>query len=212
MLRWLARLDHLTAASRPAWGWLGELALIVLGIHLAADRLDDRILDLMVPLQLPWPSPEFPLQLATWTAIAVELFVVGWAAWMLVRSRAEPVDGVKEWGRRATLTSLLAPLAWAPLALVGAWVVAMALEDVTAPLLGEPALWLSWVVAGLIAWRLGWSGLVRVLTRPPEPRRRLEGWFAAPAVLLVVGLALRYGLPLHAFSGVGAQLLTLAGG
>lgn len=197
MTRWIAGLDRLTAASRPAWGWLGELCLVVLGVHLAADRLDDLLLDLLAPLQVPWPTPDFALQLSTWTAVAVELHVVCWAAWMLWRSRNHAALTGREWLDRLTIRSALAVLAWAPLALVGSWVVAMAVEDFTAPVLGEPALWLSWVVAGLVAWRLGWPGFARVLFQAPQPGRRIEGWMALPTVLTVTVLGGIYGLPLQ---------------
>lgn len=206
MLRWLTGLDRLAAASRPAWGWLGELAVVVLGIHLAADRLDDWILAALAPVELPWPSPDFPLQLATWTAVTAELWVAAWAAFMLWRSRNEAVTSAREWAHRASVSSVLAALAWAPLALVGAWVVAMAIEDVTAPLLGTPALWLSWVVAGLIAWRLGLSGWLRVARQAPQPRRRIEGWWLAPPVVLVTVLAVRHGLPVHSLQALWAAV------
>lgn len=197
VLRWLAGFDRLTAASRPAWGWIGELSLIVLGIHLAADRLDDLLLIWLSALQLPWPAPDFPQQLATWTAVGVELHVVIWAAWMLFRSRAEAVDSPRAWLDRFSIHAALCALAWAPLALVGSWVLAMAFEDLVAPWLGQAALYLSWGVAVLAAWRLGWHGWVRVTTRVPEPRKKIEGWLAAPTVILVAVLGAVYGLPIR---------------
>ena len=167
------------------------------------DRLDDLLLAWLSDLSLPWPSPDFPLQLATWTAIAVELHVVLWAAWMLFRSRAEAVESVKGWFERFSLHAAMCLLAWAPLALVGSWVLAMAVEDFAAPMIGQPALWLSWVVAALVAWRLGWHGWVRVTTRVPEPRKRIDGLLAVPTVVLVTVLGVLYGLPVR---GLIAQL------
>lgn len=206
MLRWLAATDRLTAASRPAWGWLGELSLVILGVHLAADRLDDVLLGWLAPLQLPWPTPDTPLLMATWAAIAVELLVDIWAAWTLFRSRSEAVTGPNEWLGRASIGNAVAAVAWGPLALVGAWVVAMAVEDLAAPHLGEPALWLSWLVAASIAWRLGWPGWLRVALQGPQPQKRIDGLLAAPLVLVVLALAVRHGLPIHHLSALIATV------
>lgn len=197
MLRWLAGFDRLVSASRPAWGWVGELALVVLGVHLAADRLDDLLLGWVAPLPVAWPTEDFALGLSTWTAVAVELYAVGWAAWTLLRSRAEPVASRRDWLERASVHAVVAPLCWIPLALAGAWVVAMALEDAAVPWVGEPATWAAWALAALVAWRLGWSGWSRVALRAPVPQKRLDGLFATLPIVLVGALAARYGLPLY---------------
>jgi hypothetical protein len=39
----LTRLDAALARSRFAWIGLGQLALVGLGLHLAADHLDDQV-------------------------------------------------------------------------------------------------------------------------------------------------------------------------
>ena len=132
MIRAALAVDRWTARSRPAWSWLGEIALVTLGIHLAADRLDDLMIHGLAGLDLPWPTPEAPLLIATWTAVAVELQVVAWMAWMLWRCRAAPMSSFNEVLSRLSIRTALAPLAWGSLALVGGWVVAMAVEDAIA--------------------------------------------------------------------------------
>src|SRR5687768_6902799 len=102
MMRFVVRLDALLAASRPLWGWLAEIAVVFLGVHLAADRLDDVLADWIARIHVAWPDPETPLAIATWCAIGVELVVCAWAGVELVRSTAPPAASAKEWGRRLT--------------------------------------------------------------------------------------------------------------
>ena len=130
-------------------------------------------------------------------SVGLEGFVVVWAAWTLWTSSAEPVETTREWAQRQCVGSVTALLAWAPLTVVGAWVVAMAVEDAVAVHALEAARPLGWLVALVVGWRLGWSGIRRVTTRTPVPESRLQGAWAALPVLLVAGLALRHGLPIH---------------
>jgi hypothetical protein len=155
------------------------------------------MMDAMAALPVPWPTPEFPLAAATWSAVGIELFVIAWAGWVLWRHRANPVATTREWFERLSIGSFLAILAWAPLCCVGAWVVAMAVEDQVALYALELAAPAGWCTALIVGWRLGWTGLQRVATRLPQAEHRWQGWMAAPPVLLVTGLALRHGLPIH---------------
>lgn len=195
MLRALDRLDRFVALTRPGWAWLGELAVVVLGVHLAADRLDDLLTGWLAAAPLPWPDPEAPIAVATWCALAVELAIAGWAGAALVRA-GPPVRSGRAWLERASVNAALAPLLFATAGLAGAWVVQMAVEDLLAAALPAVGAGLGWLVAALVTWRLAVPGVIRVARRPP-PGRRHDGLAWAPLVLLVVALAVQHGLPIH---------------
>lgn len=196
MPRLIGSLDRAVSVSRPAWLWIGQLAVVVLGAHLAADRLDDHLLTWLMAAPITWPDPEAPLLAATWSSVALELTVVAFAVATLFRASRARVEDLRGWWDRRSVWAWVAPLFWLPTAATGAWVAGMAVEDLVAPWVAEAATPLAWVAAALVAWRLGWTGLVRVVRGTPTPRRRLEGLaFAAPA-LIVAALALRHGLPL----------------
>ena len=195
MVQWVLGLDGLIARSRPAWWWAGQLAVVLLGVHLAADRLDDGITALLAGSSIPWPEPEQPITLGTWSAVLLELYVAGWAAVAWFRASEEPVDSVQTWVQRATLHAITAPVFWAAAMLAGAWVVGMATEDLVASFWPAAASISAWLVAVFVVWRVGLPGLWRVLVSTPIPGHRWDGVLTVWPALLVAGLALRYGLP-----------------
>lgn len=197
MLRWINKLDRLLSFSSPSWLWLGQWATVLLGIHLAADRLDDHLLEALLQVPFGWPSPEFPLAAATWFAVAVELMVGAWALWTIGITRNEPAKNFAVWRARLSVRSVVAPLFWAPVAAAGSWVVAMSIEDATSQVLLEAAQPLGGLVAAVVGLRLGGSAFVRMVRQMPEPKNRLEGLWATPFVLLVAGLAAFHGLPIR---------------
>ncbi len=196
MLRWLVGLDALVAWTRPAWGWAGQAALVLLGTHLAADRLDEILVERLSGLPIAWPDPDSPLAVGTWAAIGCEVLVAGWAVGWLLAARAEPVVDLKGWWNRISVPAVLVPLLWAPLALAGCWSVAMAIEDATSGFLLSGARELGYAVAGLVAWRYGLSGVGRVLRGIDRPARPLAALPGALIAAPMAGLALRHGLPI----------------
>lgn len=201
MLTWLARIDALVAHTRPVWRWVGQLALVALGVHLAADHLDDLLATALTSLPVSWPDPETPTRTATWGALGAELFVVCWSAWALARTVGEPVDSVRAWSRRLSVHAVVAPLAWLPLALAGCWSIAMATEDAVAEWWLDAASPVAWAVAVVVGWRLGATGLVSLVRCTPEPRRRSEGWIWALVVVPMAVLAWRFGVPVWSALG-----------
>ena len=195
MIAALGRIDGIVSLSRPMWAWLGQLAVIVLGVHLAADRLDDPLHGFLVALPVPWTTPEQPIAVAAWLAIALELVVVARAAAALLLTSHEPAVSWASYKRVLSIDAVVLPLFWAPVSLAGAWVVGMAIEDLLAPWHAVGATVLAYGVALLVAWRLGWSGLVRVVGALEVPKRRTAGWLWAPPLLLVAAVAFRNGLP-----------------
>jgi len=196
MIRFLQNADALASRLRPAWMWVGQLGVVVLGVHLAADRLDDYLARSLVATAIPWSEPQLPHAIGVWGAIAIELAVVAWASWTLARAQAEQVsDFATLWQRRSVQTAL-ALVGWLPIGLAGAWAVGMAVEDVVAgwsPSLGFVAGLLAMLV---VAVRLSWTGWVRVVSCAPAPRRWTSGLPWAVPVLIVSGLAFRHGLPI----------------
>jgi len=201
MLNLLMKIDGWVSWARPAFLWVGQLSVAILGIHLAADRIDDVLTPWMTGIQVAWPSPEAPLTVATWCAILIELTVVAWATWMLVSARAAPAETFAEWRSRLSVRALLVPAFWTPTALAGAWVVGMAVEDLTAPWLLDHATPLAWAVSFLVAWRLALTGLQRTVLRTPIPKRWLDGIGWVPIAGLVAGLAAAHGLPIWGWLG-----------
>lgn len=198
----LSRIDAFVARTRPWWLWAGQLALLALGVHLAADHLDDAVAAGLRALPLPWPDPETPTSIGTWGALGLELLGVLWSAWALARAHAAPVGSVREWGRRISIHAVSAPLAWLPLALAGAWAIGMATEDAVATWLptldggwSTIATGAGWLAAALVTWRIALPGVVDLVRRTPEPRHRREGLVWLPVLIVLSAFAWRYGVP-----------------
>jgi hypothetical protein len=170
--------------------------VVLLGVHLAADRLDDGLIWALQASGIPWPEPEQPITLGTWSAIFVELYVSVWALVAWARATGAPVQRFAEWVDRGTPHAVAAPLVWATVSLAGAWVIGMETEDLVAPWSATAGTVAGWVVAALIAWRLAWPGLVRVVLMTPEPGHRWDGAVTVWPAVVVAGLAVRYGLPI----------------
>lgn len=190
----LGKLDASVALTRPLWGWLGQVALVVLGTHLAADLLDDAVGRVLSDLPVDWPDPQLPFTVGTWTAICLELIVLLWSLRTLARANDERVRGPRDWARRWSVHNLSGPLFWLPVGLAGSWVISMAIEDLL-PWEGVGR-WVGALVGLLVAWRLVLTGLLKLVLHAPRPQRRSDGWpFLLP--LAVVGwFAARHGLPI----------------
>lgn len=196
MLRWLVGLDAGVAWTRPAWAWAGQAALVLLGTHLAADRLDEILASGLVDLPVAWPDPELPLTLGTWAALGVEILTAGWALAWLLTANAEPAPDLKAWWRRVSVPAVLVPILWSPLAAAGCWSVSMAVEDAFAPILPTGAREIGWFASALVAWRFGLGGIERVVRGIDRPVRPLAAIPGALVAAPMAWLALRHGLPI----------------
>jgi len=196
-MRFLLTIDAWIGRTRPVMLVFGQLAIMVLGIHLASDRLDDHLGQWLGAAPIPWPEPEWALSVATWVALGIEFLVILWAGSTLVRSRL-PVAERVPWRERLHVNLVLAGLAWLPMALAGAWVVEMVVEDALAGWLGW---WpgamsaVGWTVAAIVGWRAGLTGWIAVLRDGGRPRHWSEGWVWVPLVSVIAALAVRHGLP-----------------
>lgn len=210
MISALSRLDGLLASSRPAWVGLGQLGVAILGLHLAADRLDDLLVPLLEqgrgPLNALLASGGFTgveesalLRPAAWTALATELLLVVYLFDSITLSPQQAELSGRAWARALSPHAVALPLFWAPASLAGAWAVGMAIEDVLAPHSAPLAGGLGKLVGLLVAWRLSWTGWRRVVTGLTPPKHRWKGLLWAPPLLGLGGLAFWYGLPIRGF-------------
>lgn len=196
MIRWFSTLDDHLANGRELWTWIGQVAVVVLGIHLAADQLDDTLVLLLGQIPYTWDDAEFPVVLSAWAAVAVELSVAVWAAGALMRGIVVQAESFAEWKKHLSVEALVRPVFWLPVALAGSWSLAMATEDIVAPWLGDAAIYVGAAAGFVVAWRLGLTGLVRVTRAPPLRERFWSGWWWVPVPLGVAFLAARTGIPL----------------
>lgn len=187
--RHIERADQAVASSRPIWGWLGQAALVVLGTHLACDSLDDHVLQLLNALPLEWASPGEAAVPAAWVAIVLELTVAAWVVSRLWLLFPQPDMTWARWKRTASVRDVVLPAFWIPVSIAGSWVIGMAVEDFVAPYHALGGRVLGWTTMVLVLWRLGWTGLMTVITGPPA-RSRLAGIWIAPVLLGLAGLAI----------------------
>ncbi|MEZ4323322.1 MAG: hypothetical protein R3F61_38010 [Myxococcota bacterium] len=189
----VAKLDASLAVTRPLWHWLGQVALVVVGTHLAADRLDDDLARLLAALPLAWPDPQIPFDVGGVVALTLELAVAVWAVIALARTAEQPVKTPKEWAQRWSIHNLIGPLFWLPVSLAGSWAIAMAIEDALPH--GTVAQVVGGLVGALVAWRLAATGLIALVRSPPVPRHRTDGLLWMVPLLVIGGYAAWYGLP-----------------
>lgn len=193
-MRFLGKLDASLAVTRPLWLWLGQVALVILGAHLAVDLLDDSLGRLLSDVPIDWPTPQTPFDVGRWTAVALELLVAGWAVCALARATAERVKSPREWAKRWSFHNLLGPAFWLPVGLAGSWTIAMAVEDLIPH--DQAAPWIGSGVGLVVAWRLVATGFLTLVLQAPLPRRRIEGWLFVVPLGVVGWFAARHGLPI----------------
>lgn len=203
------KADTLLARSRPLWVGLGQLGVAALGVHLAADRLDDHVFQglvwlndhvisaIAVKLSMGGVEPDQLIAPSAWLALILELLVDLYMFGALALTAQEPSVDLDSWKRKLSVEAVVLPLFWVPVALAGSWVVGMAVEDHLATWHATAGLVAGWTVAGLVGWRLGWTGLRRVVGGLDVPKRRTRGLAWAPVLMLVAGLAAWHGLPVH---------------
>lgn len=205
----LATADR--AAGGLAWGLgtLGQVGLVCLGVHLAADALDDRVLHglqrleeglddtlggplgaLAAALEVPgdtfvvWGGLARP-PLAACGALVVELVtIVLLCGSFLLTGRAERPT-LRGWWAARSVGALVLPLSLAGVLGAGGWSLAMAVED---QLPAGPVARVAAALFGLAAaLRFGLPAWCRAVAALDPPARRAEGLLPA-LVLAPIGL------------------------
>ncbi|HJN74481.1 MAG TPA: hypothetical protein QGF58_11160 [Myxococcota bacterium] len=209
MFGFALKADGFFSRTRPGWVGLGQLAVAALGVHLAADRLDDHVLQgllrlnehlfstIAVKLSLGGIEPDAFVSPAVWLALLIELAVDLYMFFAIALTAQDPELDWKGYRRKLSVEAVVLPLFWAPVALAGSWVVGMAVEDKLAAWHPGAAMVLGWTIAGLVGWRLAWTGWKRIVGGLDVPKRRTKGIVWAPALLLFAALAAWHGLPVH---------------
>ena len=223
----LAASDRAAGSLARAATTLGQLALVSLGVHLAADRLDDHLVTAILAAQswldgalgellqrgasalglasdtlLLWELVPVAT-VAAWAALLVELSAMGVFAMTFLLTNRSPVLSWSRWRDAIGATALVVPAALLGVLLAGSWSMAMAVEDV---LPASPA---SGPVAALVGvavfLRFGWAAWRRAVSAlQPEPR----WWVHVGSALLLApvgGLAWAYGVPVWGLLVRGAE-------
>ena len=205
--RTTAQIDRASASVARAATVVGQAGLVALGVHLAADRIDDRLLvalqglasrldrHLAPPLAwlagtLGWPTDALWFWTETpWAAAAasgallVELcaLVLLVSTFLLVGREAKA--SWQGWWAARSIHAVVAPLTLAGAVAAGAWSLGMAVEDAVGGTAGR-ALGLGLSV--LVLARFGLPALRRSVAGLQPTRLRAGIWSAA--VLVPIGL------------------------
>jgi hypothetical protein len=214
----LAASDRVAGAVARAATTLGQLALVALGVHLAADQLDDQLvttilaaqagLDSLLAGPAQWVAEAVgmaPESLQLWdrlpvvpvaasAALVAELAADTLLAASFVLTQREPVVRWRDWRASLSVQAIVLPVALAGVLVAGAWSMSMAVEDVLplSPLSQPAGAMLGLVVLarfGVPAWKRAVAAL-----EPGSP-----GWTGALTAALLVpmgGLAWVHGVPI----------------
>ena len=190
----IAKLDASVAVTRPLWLWFGQVALIVLGTHLAADRMDDGLGRLVAQVPVGWDDPQTPFVVGRWVGVALEVLITLWAVRALFRTTDNDLKSWRDWGPRWSVHNVSAPLFWLPVSLAGCWSIAMAIEDALP--VHPAATFVGWGLASVVPARLALTATWSLLRSPPKPKRRMDGLLWLAPLIPVAGYAIWFGLPI----------------
>lgn len=214
----LAKSDALAGGVASVATTLGQCALVALGVHLAADNLDDRVLSGLTALQtqadqhlaepfgrlaafvgqdssafLFWDG--LPLGVGSaWIALCVEAVatVLLWGSFVLTARRVS--WSWPRFKRALSVQAVVLPAALAGVLLAGTWSLAMGVEDVLPAHRITP--WAAGLVALAALLRFGWPAWSRAVVALEPPPRWTRGAAAALVLVPVGALAWVHGVPL----------------
>lgn len=209
--------DRAAGALARAAATLAQLALVSLGVHLAADRLDDHLVTALVSGQAWLDAHAAPAlhrsahtvgiaseQLLFWDALPVVPMAAGSALALELAAIAvlagsvllTPRDVTLSWARwRASLCihAVVLPTALAGVLLAGSWSMAMATEDL---LPASPVASVAAALVGIAVFlRIGGGMWARAVAALDPGVRWTSGWAAALLLVPVGGLAWSHGVP-----------------
>jgi hypothetical protein len=183
----LATWDRAAAWTAHHGSTLGQLALVCLGVHLAADRLDDLVAEALG--LVVWFDTNLAV-VGAWAALLVEVTADVLFAGLVLLTDPKRTPSFRAWRRVRSVEGVVVPLALAGVLLAGAWSLAMGIEDLLPRArVGAAAL----AIAALL--RFGWPAWARAVGHLERPRRWTQG-LASALVLAPIGwLAWAHGVP-----------------
>ena len=215
----LSRSDAAAGALADRLTTVGQLALVVLGTHLAADRLDDHLLSWATPARdtladwtVPWLigfaetvglAPGNLVGWADWSlapaaatiALLVELAAIVALAGALLLTPRDDRPSFQSWWAARSVHALVLPLTLGGVLLAGSWSLAMATEDLLPP--SNIAPWAALGLAVAIVFRFAWPAWSRAIAAlDPEVPWRL-GLKRALVLTPIGALVWLEGLPLR---------------
>ena len=214
----LAATDRAAGRLAHAAATLGQLALVCLGVHLAADRLDDDIARLLTSIEslldihltgpasataeamglgydalLLWDGlPIGPM--SAYFALGIELGAIAVFTAGFLLTQRKPRISFAAWRGVLSVHAVVLPLSLAGVMLAGGWSMAMAVEDLLPVTVVSPWAGAAVGIAALI--RFGWPAWARSIAALEPADRWTRGlgpaFFIAPMGLL----AWMHGIPI----------------
>lgn len=214
----LAASDRAAGSVARAATTLGQLALVALGVHLAADHLDDHLVTAILAAQagldslLAGPAQQVadaigwaPESLQLWDRVPVVPVAAGAAlvaelaadtllAASFLLTQRDPVVRWQDWRASLSVHAMVLPVVLAGVLVAGAWSMSMAVEDLLplSPLSRPAGAMLGLVVLarfGLPAWKRAVAAL-----EPGSPA--WTGVLTATLLVPMGGLAWVHGVPI----------------
>ena len=205
----LTASDRVAGRLAKALSGFGQVALIAMGVHLAADRLDDLALVGLGAVQagldrwlagplvglaewvhLPYDTLLFwdglPLAvMAAGLALGVEvLAILSLSASFLFTHRQTRLSWAR-YRRALSVRAVVLPLCLSGVLLAGSWSLSMAAEDLLPPSRFAP--WAAWALGVAASLRFGLAAWVRAVANIERPTHVLRSLLVS-AVLAPVGL------------------------
>ena len=192
---------------------LGQIALVILGVHLVGDQLDDLLYSLLTGMVAAIEVPvaqamaaldrphgatpmleNLPLVSATaWGALSVELAATVALSAAFVLTSRKPLLSWAEYRSALCVHAVIMPAALAGVLLAGCWSMAMAAEDLL-PVSGV-APWAAGLLALAVAARFALPAWLRAIGALSEASSWRQGLVLSVLLLPVGAMAWRHGVP-----------------
>jgi hypothetical protein len=216
-MRALVVSDQVAGGVARAAATLGQAALVCLGVHLAADSLDDRVLDGFMGLQawadgaltaphatvggwfgmppgaLIWWD-ELPLAPVAGTlALILEFATDALLITSFLLTPRAPKLAWTSYKRALSMRAVVMPLALAGVLIAGAWSLAMAAEDLLPHSAVAP--WAGGLLGLAALGRMGAPAWFRAVAALEPPKKWTDGLVPALGVIPLGVLAWVHGVP-----------------
>ncbi len=210
---WLSVTDRAAGGIARLSTTLGQIALVILGVHLVGDQLDDLLLGAMsgavealdgplsrltAALDRPHGTTprlsDLPLTTAAaWGALCVELAASAALSAAFVLSSRRPELSWASLRGALCVHAVVMPLALAGVLLAGCWSMAMAAEDLLP--VSDIAPWAAGILAAAVGGRFGLPAWLRALGALSPATSWRQGLWLSELLLPVGVLAWRHGVP-----------------